>query len=138
MAHYIDGCLFKTLASRTAGADDFSLINVTATEDSGTPGDFDVQVSLDVNQMGDVASIVSGGNVTFFDDLNAETPVATDAGPNVTGIPGKLTVTGTGITQTSSNVGNTWKVVFANVQVVGKDGQTFTIASISKTFLSPL
>ena len=129
----------KRVTSRQADLDggDFSL-NVVATPGED-PGTFDVTATLKPKpNFGDVEGFVTAGDATLFDALNSESPSGTVAGPNNTGVPGALSITFAGVEQTENNVSSTWLLVMANVEVTAKDGQTFTIPSLSKTFPSPL
>ena len=85
-----------------------------------------------------MSGFVTAGNASLYDALDSETPAGTDAGPNNTGVPGTLTHSFAGVAQTPGNVGNTWLLVIAGLEVTAKDGQTYTIPSLSKTFPSPL
>ncbi len=103
------------------------------------PGTFDITTVLSPKPyFGDVQGFASGGNATLFDAADAETPAGTAAGPLNSGVPGALSVVFTGVAQTPANVGNVWKLVIANLEVTAKDGQTFNIPALSKTFPSPL
>jgi hypothetical protein len=116
---------------------DFSL-NVVAAPGE-TEGTFDVTATLKPKvNFGDVEGFVTAGDATLFDAVNSESPVGTAPGPNSNGVPAALTVTFTGVEQTESNVNSTWLLVLANVEITAKDGQTFTIPSLSKSFPSPL
>lgn len=136
MAHFTSPCR-KRLVARASDLSpkDFD-ISVVATPASG---DFDIAVTITpVAHFGDVATITQSGNATVFDDAVLESNATVDAGPNTTGTPNALTIVAAGMSQTLTNVGNTWAVVFANLVVVTKDGATHTIASMRKTFPSPL
>ena len=114
---------------------DFEL-KVVATAASGN---FDITCTLKPKKnFGDVKSITQSGNAVVYDDAVAESNAKTDAGVNTTGAPTSLVIVGAAMAQTSTNVGNIWKVKFINLVVVGRNGQTFTIPSLIKTFPSPL
>ena len=129
----------KRISTRETDLDggDFSLSVVAVPGED--PGTFDVTATLKPKvNFGDVEGFVTAGNATLFDAVNSETPAGTVAGPNNTGVPGTLAITFSGVEQTENNVSSTWLLVIASVQVTAKDGQTFTIPSLSKTFPSPL
>ena len=116
---------------------DFSL-NVVAAPGE-TEGTFDVTATLKPKvNFGDVEGFVTAGDATLFDAVNSESPAGTVAGPNNIGVSGALAITFAGVEQTENNVSSTWLLVLANVEITAKDGQTFTIPSLSKTFPSPL
>ena len=129
----------KRISTRQTDLDgsDFSL-NVAAAPGED-PGTFDVTATLKPKvNFGDVEGFVTAGDATLFDAVNTETPAGTAAGPNNNGIPGAFSITFSGVEQTENNVSSTWLLVIANVEITAKDGQTFTIPSLSKTFPSPL
>jgi hypothetical protein len=129
----------KRITTRQTDLDggDFSLSVVAAPGED--PGTFDVTATLKPKvNFGDVEGFVTAGNASLYDAPDSETPAATAAGPNNTGVPGALTLSFAGVAQTPGNVGNTWLLVIAGLEVTAKDGQTFTIPSLSKTFPSPL
>ncbi|MBL7797926.1 MAG: hypothetical protein JNJ90_15640 [Saprospiraceae bacterium] len=129
----------KRITTRQTDLDggDFSLSVVAAP--GGDPGTFDVTATLKPKvNFGDVSGFVTAGNASLYDALDTETPIGTALGPNTTGVPGALSIVFPGVAQSVSNVGNTWLMVLANVEITAKDGQTFTIPSLSKTFPSPL
>lgn len=135
---YFQRACKKRLITRQADLDahDFK---VAAIASAGSGGTFNIAVTLDNTDLfGDVASFTQTGAATLYTDVAAESVTATDAGPNTTGAPAHIAVAFTGITSTSGIVGNTWKVVFASVVVICKDGSSKTIASVVKTFPSPL
>lgn len=125
----------RTLATDLE-ATDFAL-RVTATANGGN---FDIRAEIDnrTDGLGDVATFVTCGNIALFDDVADTVATANDAGPNTTGAPAYIAGTFAAVAPTSGNVGNTWKLVYTNLQVVCKDGTTKTIASLTKTFPSPL
>lgn len=113
-------------------------INVVA-EPGEEEGFFDITATLSPKSIfGDVGEIVTAGNATLFDSPASESAAGTDAGPNTDGTPASLELFFEGVEQTEANVSSSWKLVVANVQVVAKDGQTFTIPVLTKTFPSPL
>ena len=129
----------KRVTSRQTDLDggDFSLNVVAAPGED--PGLFNVTATLKPKvNFGDVEGFLTAGDATLFDAVDSETPAGTAAGPNANGVPGTLAVSFAGVTQTEGNVNSTWLLVIANVEVTAKDGQTFTIPSLSKTFPSPL
>ncbi len=129
----------KRISTRETDLDggDFSLNVVAAPGED--PGTFEVTATLKPKvNFGDVEGFVTAGDATLFDAVNSESPVGTVAGPNNNGVPGTLAITFSGVEQTENNVSSTWLLVIANVEITAKDGQTFTIPSLSKTFPSPL
>ncbi len=129
----------KRVTSRQTDLDggDFSLNVVAAPGEN--PGTFDVTATLKPKlNFGDVDGFVTAGDATLYDTVIPETPVGVANGPNSTGVPGALTVSFAGVAQTGNNAGNTWLLVITNLELTAKDGQTFTIPSLSKTFPSPL
>lgn len=134
--HFTSPCK-RRIAARSADIfpDDFD-VTVVATPASGN---FNIAVTLKPKQhFTDIATITQSGNATVFDDAVLESNAKVDTGVNTTGTPTELTIVGAAMAQTLTNVNNTWAVVFANLVVVAKDGQSFTIASLKKTFPSPL
>lgn len=103
------------------------------------PTDVDLDLSLlPVQNFGDVRELISALSADLYDDENAVTPVVNVAGPITSGAPSKLDISLMGLSITSSNVGNIWKVVYQNVVVVAADGQTITLPSFTILFPSPL
>jgi len=134
--YYASACRKRKVTRLTdITANDF-VVSAIATAASGA---FNVAVTIEPKKpFGDVKTITQSGNAIVYDDDVRETNPTTDTGVNTTGTPAKLTITAVGMAQTSTNVGNTWKVKFINLVVVGKDGQTFTLPTLYKTFPSPL
>jgi len=129
----------KRLSTRQTDLDggDFSL-NVVAAPGTA-PGTFDITAILKPKpNFGDVEGFVTAGNASLYDAADSETPAGTTAGPNNSGVPGALVITFAGVEQTANNVNSTWLLVLAGVEITAKDGQTFTIPTLSKTFPSPL
>jgi len=129
----------KRIATRQTdlNGDDF-VLSVTAAPgaDAGT---FDITATLKPKvNFGDVEGFLTAGNASLYDSLDSETPAGSAPGPNVTGVPGTLQLSFAGVAQTPGNVGNTWLLVLANVEITAKDGQTFTIPALNKSFPSPL
>lgn len=113
------------------------VVSATATPEGD--GQFTIDVNLAAKTpFGDVQSVVGSGDVQVFDDKNAETPIGTDSGPNTAADGGVLTVMVDNVAQTSANVGNQWKAVYTNLQVLAKDGQTITVPNLAVKFTSPL
>lgn len=136
MAFYPNGCLIGTNSQPNTSGQDFNLASV-ATRAGTTSGSFLVDTKLQLVQNGDVASITTCGNIDIFDDENDSVLTVTDAGPNTTGTPHTLLSSSPQIAAASGNTGNTWKVVYHNLVVVGKDGVTYTVPTLTKTFPSP-
>ena len=113
------------------------VVRVTATANAGN---FDIRAEIDSRPdgLGDVASFVNCGNIALFDDVNDVSATANDAGLNTTGAPDYIAGTFASVAPTSGNVGNTWKLVYTDLQVICKDGTTKTIPTLTKTFPSPL
>jgi hypothetical protein len=129
----------KRLHTRPQDLDGGDVQVVVGAVPGTAPGTFDITATLKPKpNFGDVSGFVTAGNASLYDAPDSETPTATAAGPNNTGVPGALTLSFAGVAQTPGNVGNTWLLVIANVEITAKDGQTFTIPSLSKTFPSPL
>lgn len=103
------------------------------------PSDADINLHLiPVTNFSDIAEITSAASVALYNDKNLGAPTQTEAGPHTTGAPSEINVPFTSVPFTSANVGNTWKAVYTNVVVVAKDGQPFTVASLTVEFPSPL
>ena len=129
----------KRISARLTDLDSGDLSLAVAAAPGEEAGTFNITATFKPKlNFGDVQNFVTAGDATLYDTADPETPVGTAAGPNSTGVPGALTVSFAGVPQTGNNVGNTWLLVIANVEVTAKDGQTFTIPSMSKTFPSPL
>jgi len=129
----------KRISTRASDLDANDLNLLVTAEPGEDEGTFDITATLKPKaNFGDIEGFETAGNASLFDALGSETAVGTDAGPNTDGTPETLQVTFSGVEQTESNVGNTWLLVIANVQVTTKDGQTHTIPSLSKSFPSPL
>lgn len=129
----------KRITTRLSDLDANDL-NLSVTAEPGEEeGTFDITATLTPKpNFGDIQGFVTAGTASLFDAVGSETAVGTDVGPNTGGTPESLQVTFAGVEQTETNVSNTWLLVIANVQITAKDGQTFTIPSLSKTFPSPL
>ena len=129
----------KRLHTRPQDLDGGDVQVVVGAVPGTAPGTFDITATLKPKpNFGDVSGFVTAGNASLYDALDTETPAGTALGPNTTGVPGALSIVFPGVAQSVSNVGNTWLLVLANVEITAKDGQTFTIPSLSKTFPSPL
>ena len=103
------------------------------------PSDADINLHLyPETNFSDVATITSAASVALYNDKNLGAPTQTAAGPHTTGAPAQINVSFTTVPFTAANIGNTWKAVYTNVVVVAKDGQTFTIPSLTVEFPSPL
>ena len=103
------------------------------------PSDVDIELHLfPATNFSDVAEITSAASVALYNDHNLGAPTQTEAGPHTDGAPDQLDVPFTTVPFTVANVGNTWKAVYTNLVVVAKDGQTFTIPSLTVEFTSPL
>lgn len=135
---YSAGPCSKRLVTREEDLDrnDFK-VSVSASEDA--PGEFDVVVTIAKKDFWtDVDTFVTAGNATIYSDDAPETIIGTDAGPNTDGAPDNLQFTFEDVVQTVGNTGNTWTIVIPNLEITSKDGASHTIASITKTFPSPL
>ncbi len=138
MALYYNGpCNIKTSTALTdLNPQDF---RIDAEVMVNRPNDVDVDIHLfPATNFSDVAQITSAASLALYNDHNLGAPTQTEAGPHTTGAPDQLDVSFTTFPFTSANIGNTWKAVYTNVVVVAKDGQTFTIPSLTVEFPSPL
>jgi hypothetical protein len=139
MNGYFQSPCRKRLTTRQSDLDagDFTLIVSAAP--GAAAGQFDVSATLKPKSpFGDAQGLAGAGNISLFDAVDAETPAGIAPGPNNAAVNGHLTVTFSAVAQTPANVGNTWMLAFANVQVLAKDGQTLTLPTLIKAFPSPL
>lgn len=129
----------KRLVTRASDLDANDLKLTVTAEPGEEEGTFDISAVLAPKpNFGDIQGFDTAGNASIYDEVGSETAVGTDAGPNTAGTPETLELLFQGVEQTESNVGNTWQLVIANLQVTTKDGATHTIPSLVKTFPSPL
>lgn len=113
-------------------------LNITVTTEPGeNPGTFNVMATLTPKpNFGDVAQLTNADAATLFDAPPSES--SSYGYDSINSIEGALAISFAGVEQTEANVNNSWKLVIADLQIVAKDGQTFTIPTLSKTFPSPL
>lgn len=124
----------KTVLADLKPADFQAVVTITATRSN----DADLQVVLKRSQnFGDVKELVSVGDVHLYDDKNDTVAIDTVTGPTTTGAPDQIELPFPAVAITTGNTGNIWKAVFEDVEVEAKDGQTFTIPSLTLTFVSP-
>ncbi len=134
MSTYTDGCLVKTLTKRSdIKASDFRVV-ATAVAASGN---YNVTVKITpFKNKGDVKSITQATGVNIFNNEQAGSPSIIVSGVSNTDTPGALTVVFNGVPAPTTT--NRWKVVYNNLIVVGKAGNTLTGLTLTVTFPSPV
>lgn len=134
--YYDSPCSVRT---KTVLADlkttDFSVV-VSITASRSNDADLEVVLKKSPN-FGDIKEITSVGDVHLYDDKNDTVAIDTVTGPTTTGAPTQIELPFPAVAITTGNTGNLWKVVFEDVEVETKDGQTFTMPSLTLTFVSP-
>ncbi len=135
---YFQSACRKRIKTRLVDITDKDFHLKVTTSAGGSAGQFNVRVEISANKpFSDVGGITQSGTASLFDEDPWTAAVKTDAGPNAASA-NVLPLTFTNVVQTSSNVGNTWKITVVNLVITGKGGQTLTVPSITFSIPSPL
>lgn len=135
---YFQSACRKRIRTRLVDISDKDFVLKVTTSAGGAAGQFNVRVEITARKpFSDVGGITQSGDATLFDADPWAVAVKTDAGPN-TAAANVLAFTFTNVVQTTSNVGNTWKITAVNLVLTGKGGQTLTVPSITFSVPSPL